>query len=227
MGKEIIIFGIGKIADVIYYYASEECGFKVIAFSVDEKYKVSDTFHGIEVVNFNEIEKKYPPVKYDMFIAVGYHNLNKVRAAKCAEAIAKGYKLVNIISPEARIPKNVKTGTNCFIMPPAILHPYTEIGNNVFIWSGSIVGHHTVIKDNCWLTSGCNISGNVTVGENTFLAINATISHSINIGRECFIGANALVIKDAKDEQVYIAESSKPQRLNSAQFLRMSSFSNL
>ena len=112
-------------------------------------------------------------------------------------------------------------------MPPAIVHPCVTLEDNVFVWSGAIVGHHSVIRKNVWITSGCNIAGNVTVGENSFFAINATLAHSITVGKENFIGANALLTKDTGDGQVYIAESSKAIKLNSAQFLKFSKFSSL
>jgi sugar O-acyltransferase (sialic acid O-acetyltransferase NeuD family) len=227
MKKDLVIFGVGKIAEVIYYYAKEECRYNVVAFSVDEPYKNKVTFQGLPVVSFAEVETHYPPAGNDMFIAVGYHDLNKLRENKCNEAMAKGYELVSIISPLANLPLNVSTGWNCFIMPPAIIHPCVSIRNNVFIFSGAMVGHHSVIDDHCWLTSCCNISGNVHVGANTFMAVNATVGHSVTIGKKCFLGANTLVVKNLEDEKVVIAESSKPIKLNSSQFLRMSSFSNL
>jgi sugar O-acyltransferase (sialic acid O-acetyltransferase NeuD family) len=227
MSKELVIFGTGVIAEVIYYYATEECGFKVAAFAVDEQYKKDEKFLELPVIPFSTIEKLYPPNAYDMFVAVGYHDLNALRENKCKEAIAKGYLLVSIVSPNSHLPKNVEIGYNCFIMPPSIVHPCVKIGNNVFIWNGSVVGHHSHLKDNCWLTSGCNVSGKVTIGENTFIAINATIGHSVTLGKECFIGANTLIIKNALDGQVFIAESTKPLKVNSRQFLRFSNFSSL
>ena len=227
MKKDLIIFGIGKIAEVIYYYAKEECDFNVVAFCVDEKYKSEDHFQGLPVVSFATVQENFPAATHDMFIGIGYHDLNRLRETKCNEALGKGYKLVSIISPLVDLPKNVQVGWNCFIMPPAIIHPCVTIKDNVFIWSGAMVGHHSVIEDNCWLTSSCNISGNVQVGANTFMAVNATIGHSVSIGKNCFIGANALVTKNLEDEKVVIVESTKPIRLNSSQFLRISNFSSL
>jgi sugar O-acyltransferase (sialic acid O-acetyltransferase NeuD family) len=227
MKKDLIIFGIGKISDVIFYYASRECGFNVAAFCVDKEYIGSGKFNGLPVVSFEDVEKNYPPARYDMFVAVGYHDLNRLREKKCSEAQQKGYELASVISPLANIPFNVTAGWNCFIMPPALVHPCVTIGNNVFIWSGAMVGHHSVIEDHCWLTSCCNISGNVHLGANTFVAVNATVGHSVIIGKNCFLGANALVTKNVEDEKVIIEESSKALRLTSRQFLRMSSFSNL
>jgi sugar O-acyltransferase (sialic acid O-acetyltransferase NeuD family) len=227
MNKDLVIFGVGKIAEVIYYYAKEQCGFNVIAFSVDESHKSIETFKGLPVVSFAEVETHYPPIRNNMFIAIGYHDLNKSREVKCNEAMNKGYELISIISPSAHLPLNVSNGWNCFIMPPAIIHPCVSIKNNVFIFSGAMVGHHSVIDDHCWLTSCCNISGNVHIGANTFVAVNATIGHSVTIGKKCFLGANSLIVKNLEDEKVVIAESSKPIKLNSSQFLRMSNFSSL
>lgn len=227
MKKNLVIFGVGKIAEVVYYYAANECGFNVVAFCVDEDYKNADTFQDLPVITFDKIHENYPPGSNDMFVAVGYHDLNSLREKKCNEAIGKGYSLVSVISPLANVPKNVSVGYNCFIMPPAIIHPCVVIKNNVFVWSGTMVGHHSVIDDNCWLTSSCNIGGNVRIGANTFMAINATIGHSVSLGANCFIGANALVTKNIADEQVLITESTKPLRLNSRQFLKLSGFSSL
>ena len=78
-----------------------------------------------------------------------------------------------------------------------------------------------------WITSTANIGGNCQIGEHSFLALNTTVSHGVTIGKKCFLGANTLVTKNMEDGQVVIAESAKPIRLNSTQFLKFSSFSNL
>lgn len=227
MKKKLIIFGIGKIAEVIYYYANTECGFEVAAFCVDSEYRKQEIFNGLPVYAFEEIEKNFPPEQYNMFVAIGYHDLNRLREKKCKEAIEKGYELVSIISPLCNVPHNVSVGWNCFIMPPAIVHPCVQLKNNVFVFSGAMVAHHSVIEDNCWITSCANISGNVVLGANTFMAVNATIGHSVVIGKNCFLGANTLVTKNLEPDKVVIAESQKPLRLTSSQFLKMSSFSSL
>lgn len=227
MSKELIIFGNGKIAEVIAYYAEQECGFKIAAFVCDKEYIKANAFLGKPLLAFEDIEKHFSPTKYDMFIAVGYHDLNRLREKKCKEALAKGYTLTSVISPLANVPKNVKTGYNSFIMPPAIIHPCVELGNNVFVWAGAMIGHHSKIADHNWFTSCANIGGGVKVGNNCFFAMNATVSHSVSIGSNCFLGANVLVTKELLDGQVVIAESSKPIKLNSQQFLRMSNFSTL
>ncbi len=227
MKKPLVLFGTGKIAEVVHYYATQVCGFEVAAFCVDTAFLTGTEFLGKPVHPFETIESTCPPSAYDMFVALGYHQMNELRKSKYEAAKAKGFHLVSIASPESTLPANLALGDNCFIMPPALIHPCVKLGNNVFVWSGALVGHHSTIGDHCWLTSSCNIGGNVSIGERTFIAMGATISHSIEIGAACFLGANTLVIKKMENEQVVIAESSKPIKLNSKQFLKFSSFSNL
>lgn len=227
MKKDLILFGTGRIAEVIYYYAKEECNFNVVAFTVDSAFMEGNTFCNLPVIPFENINQHYPPENYDMFVALGYQDLNKLRTSKYKEALKKGYHLVSIVSPAANVPKNVIFGINCFIMPPSIIHPCVTIGDNVFVWSGSVIGHHSFVKNNCWITSGSNIAGKVVIGENSLLAINSTIGHNVTLGQECFIGANALVTKNLEDKKVVIAESQKPIKLNSDQFLSISKFSTL
>lgn len=227
MKKPLVIFGTGKIAEVVSYYAMQECGCTVAAFTVDSGHKQSDTFLGRPVIKFEQLPMLYPPHRYDMFVAIGYHDLNQLRAAKFDATRSLGYKLVSVVSPKTSLPDNVVYGDNCFIMPPCIVHPCVQLGNNVFVWSGAMIGHHSVIADHCWFTSNCNIGGNVVMGQNCFVALNATIGHSVRIGNQCFLGANTLVTKDLEDERVVIAESSKPIKLSSSQFLKFSSFSSL
>ncbi len=227
MNKEIIIFGVGKIADVIQFYMREDSGLPVTAFTVDEKYISATEFNGLPVVPFEKIQETYPPDKYSMFIAIGYHNLNAVREQKMKEAEAMGYEIISYIHPDSSAPKDMVYGKNCFVMNNVCIHPRVKLGDDVFVWSGVMIGHHSKIGNHNWLTSATNISGNVTIGNNCFFAVNSTVGHSVTIGNEVFAGANVLIIKSVNDGGVVIKESDKPIKLNSKQFLKFSNFSDL
>lgn len=227
MSKPIVLFGTGKIAEVIHHLMVHEAGITVAGFTVDPEYVGDGKKEGLPVVAFSEVVKHFPPENFDLFVALGYHDMNALRANKMAEAKAKGYALPAFIHPQSGLPKGTPVGENSFVMRDVHIHPKVTIGSDVFVWSGAIIGHHTTIADHNWITSGANIAGACIIGEHCFLAINATISHGVRIGRRCFIGANALVTKDMTDEQVTIAQSDKPIRLNTDQFLRMSAFSSI
>lgn len=225
--KPIVLFGTGKIAEVLLYFFTHHSDRQVVVCSVDRDYLPGPEWQGIPVVPFDEIAASYPPETHDMFVALGYQDMNALRAKKCAEARELGYTLISYIHPDSGLPGDCVYGDNCFVMNQALIHPKVRLGNNVFVWSGAMIGHHSSIGDNCWLTSCTNVSGVVTMGKNCFLAVNAAIAHGITIGDDCFIGANALITKTAQSGEVYIVENTKPFRLNSRQFLRMSKFSEL
>jgi sugar O-acyltransferase (sialic acid O-acetyltransferase NeuD family) len=225
--KPIILFGTGKIAEVVLHFLRQSQDRTVSACTVDRSFVPGPEWQGLPVIPFDDLAQSYPPAEYDMFVALGYQDMNALRAAKCAEARALGYTLVSYVHPQSGLPADCMHGDNCFIMNHTMIHPCVKLGNNVFVWSGAMIGHHSVIGDNCWLTSCTNISGVVTVGENSFFAVNSTIGNGVAVGKSCFIGANALVTQCTGDDQVFITESTKPFRLTSRQFMRMSRFSDL
>jgi sugar O-acyltransferase (sialic acid O-acetyltransferase NeuD family) len=225
--KPVILFGTGKIAEVLLYFFRHHSEYEVAACVVDRTFLPGEQWRGLPTVAFEEVEQTYPPDRYSMFVALGYQDLNALRARKCAEAKAKGYALISYIHPQSGLPQDCEYGWNCFIMNHVMIHPRVRLGNNVFVWSGAMIGHHSTVGNNCWLTSCTNISGVVTVGDNCFFAVNSTVGHSVRVGKDCFIGANALVTKCTENDQVFVMDSTKPFRLKSRQFLRMSRFADL
>jgi len=222
--SRLVIFGAGKIADVIHDSAMRCEDLETAAFTVDRDYVGTGEFKGLPVVPFDEVAERYPPGGHAMFVALGYHELNALRADRVARARALGYRLATVIDPGARLSPSVRHGENCFVMDHACVQPGVTLGDNVFVFGGALIGHHSTIGDNCWITSNANIAGVVTIGRNTFVAIGATVANDVNIGSDCFLGANALVTKDLPDGKVVIQPSSEVIRLNSKQFVKMTKF---
>lgn len=224
--KKIVLFGTGKIAQVVYYYFSRCPEFEVCGFTVDKEYVNPLAWSNLPVVAFENIQEKFPSTEYEMFIALGYQKLNQLRADRVLEAKNKGYSLFSYIDEKANVPDDFKYGENCIVMSPQNIHPCVTIGDNVFVWSGVTIGHHSRIEDNCWLTSTSNIAGNVLVGKNCFFGMNTTVVDSVTIGKNCLLGASALVTKSLPDESVVIDKGTEINRLNSFQFLQLSSRMN-
>ena len=173
---------------------------------------------------FETLELKYSPQDYHMFVAIGYQELNQVRAQKCSEAKSKGFSLVSCIGQNANIPSDLIYGENCFIMDNVMIHPCVQLGMNNFIWSGVMIGHHSKIGNHCWLTSSSQVAGGVNMGDRCFLSINSTIGNQLNIGDDCFFGANSLITKCTNNDEVYLQQSTSAHRLNSRQFLKLTGF---
>ena len=225
--KPIVIFGVGKIADVIQYFMRKEDNLKVSAFTVHSKYMSESSFNGLPVVAYEEVFEKFPPQEYDMFVAVGYQDMNHLRRHIMDELKSKGYQLISFVHPNSGTPKDLLLGENCFVMNNVNIHPRVKLGKGIFVWSGAMIGHHSDIGDYTWVTSSANIGGNVTIGSNCFLAMNSNISHGLSIGNEVFMGSNVLVTQDLKNAATVIAENHKPIKFTSKQFLKFSKFKSL
>jgi len=206
--KKIIIFGTGELAQRIFYYLknSED---KVVAFSANESNIDSNELLGLPVVAFENIEEKYSPEEFSMFIALAYSDMNKKRAKFFDEAKSKGYELYSYVHPSTKIWDEFEMGENCFILAENIIQPFVKIGDNVLIGSNNLISHNTVIENNCFLTSNITLGGHITVGSNSFIGLSATVNQRIKIGKECIIGAGTLITKDVNDKEVYAENSSK------------------
>lgn len=206
--KPLIIFGIDQMAEVAYFYFTNDSEYEVIAFTVDNEFRTVDSKFGLNVVNYECIEKVYPPDKYSMFIAIGTSNSNLNRKNKYIDAKNKSYNLASYISSKATIWTDIK-GDNCFILEDNTIQPYVSIGNNVILWSGNHIGHHSLIKDHCFITSHVVVSGGVTIDECSFLGVNSTIRDHIKIAKNSIIGAGAWINKDTVKSGIYKTKATE------------------
>lgn len=218
---KIVIFGAGKIADVAYYCIKNDSDHEIVAFTLDGQYLTETQKLGLPVVPFEEVESKYPPDAYEMFVAVGYQDLNRFRAQKYQEAKQKGYRLISYVSSRASNFGEVEVGDNCFVLEFAVIQPGATVGSNVFIWSGNHVGHHASVGDHCYIAGNVVISGSTKVEPYCFIGVSANLGHEITIGRESFIGAGSLVTKNVEPKSVYITGDTPKFRLDSDSFLRL------
>ena len=230
--KPLVIFGVGVVADVDYHHFQRDGEFDVIAFTLDsawleKKPEGKRFFHGIPVIPFETAEHTCNPTRVSMFVAMGYHGLNTIRAQKCREAKVKGYTLTSYISPRAHVGPWLKTGENCLILDGVGVQPGVEIGNNVSIWNNSLIGHHSKVEDDCWLAAGATLGGLMTLGAGSFVGLNATLGGDIKIGASSFIGAGAVVLKDAEPKSVFIHPNTEKFRLNSDEFLRITTLRSI
>lgn len=201
--RKVVIFGTTGFAEVAHFYLTHDSQYEIVAFTANKEFIDKKELFGLPIVPFENIEEKYPPDKYLMFIAVVYSKVNKVRAEIFRQAKAKGYKLLSYVNSKVTKWGEIDIGENCFILENVVIQPFVKIGDDVIIWSGNHIGHHSQIGDHCFITSHVVISGNVKIGPFCFLGVNSTIRDGINIARECVIGAGAVILKDTKEKEVY------------------------
>lgn len=214
--KKLIIFGSGELAEVAAYYFTNDKDQEIACFSVDGEYIQEDIFCGRAVVPFEEVASAFPIEDYDLFVAVGYSGINKLRQEKCLAAKDKGYELASYVSSKATVFPNFTHGWNNFILEDNTIQPFARISNGVTLWSGNHIGHHSSIADFAFISSHVVISGGVAIGERSFIGVNATLNDHITIGERCVIGSGALVVRDLEDESVITSETSKLSKVPSS-----------
>lgn len=208
--KQVLIFGIGDLARVARFYFDCDSDLETVAFVLDREFIKEKTFQGLPVVPFDEVEKVYPPDKYEMFIGVGYSNFNKNREEKYFAAKNKNYRFVTYVNSKVTHWGDTEIGENTFILEDVTIQPFVKIGANCVIWSGNHIGHDSQIADHCFLTSHVVISGNCRIGRNCFLGVNATIRDGITVGDHCIIGAGTLILKNTEPGSVYKGTPTLP-----------------
>lgn len=219
--KKVVIFGTSVFAEMAHFYITHDTSHQIVAFTVHEKFVDKEKFLGLPVVPFETIEKKYPPNKFVMFIAVGYQKMNKPRAKIFHEAKNKGYDLLTYVNSKVTKWEKLDIGENCFIFENNVIQPFVKIGNNVIMWSGNHIGHGTQIGDHCYISSHVVISGFVKIKPYCFFGVNSTIRDSITIEKECVIGAGSVILESTKEREVYTPGSTKPIAITSDKLKRI------
>lgn len=207
---KLIIVGDGETAELAYEYFTHDSPHEVVAFSVEREYAKRDNLFSLPVVYFEDIEKSYGVEEFQVFVAISYTRLNRVRARLYREAKQKGYSIASYVSSRAFVWRNVEIGENCFILENNVLQYAVKIGNNVVLWSGNHIGHQTIIRDNAFISSHVVVSGYCEVGENCFLGVNSCIANNVKIAKDCLIGMGAVVNRDSQERKVYVGSPAKP-----------------
>jgi sugar O-acyltransferase (sialic acid O-acetyltransferase NeuD family) len=218
---KVVVFGVGQVAEVAYFYLTHDSEHEVVAFTVNRDYLDAETFQGLPVVPFEDLTDEYPATSFKMFVPISYQQVNRLREAKYHEAKAKGYELISYVSSKITTWPGFTHGDNCFLLEDNTIQPFVSIGSNVILWSGNHIGHHTTIEDHCFLASQIVISGAVVVGERTFIGVNATLRDNITIAPDCVIGAGALVLKSTEPRDVVVGQAATTLDRKSDQLKRI------
>jgi sugar O-acyltransferase (sialic acid O-acetyltransferase NeuD family) len=204
MRKKLVIIGDSAFAEIAFEYFTHDSEYDVVAFSVEREYLKRDRLFDRPVVPFEELPAAFPPTEHDVYAALVYTDMNRLRARLVAEARDRGYGLASYVSSRAFVWRNVELGEHCFVFENNVVQPFVRIGDNVVLWSGNHIGHHSAIADNCFVSSHVVISGFVKLGESCFMGVNSTVANNVEIGDRCLVGAGALVLADVGDDETVV-----------------------
>ena len=213
----VIIYGNGRIARVLFKFVKHELN--VACFTVDDCFITDKTLLDLPVYPFDKIDKLYSPADFKILLAVGYHEMNRLRRSLFSQIKSRGYTIGSYIHPSVVLHDDVRIGEGNLILDNVSIQPEVKIGNNNFIWSNSVIAHGVNISDHCWIASGSVIAGDSKINSGCFLGINSTISHNVIIGKETFIGGSSLINRDTPSNSVHISRPAEKHRLDSLSFL--------
>jgi sugar O-acyltransferase (sialic acid O-acetyltransferase NeuD family) len=219
---DVVVFGIGQWAALAHFYLTNDSPHRVVAFTVDESYRTTESFEDLPVVSFENLEEMYPPGRFRLFIPISFKKMGHVRASKYDDAKRRGYELISYVSSKATTWPGFVCGDNCFILEDNTIQPFVTIGNDVVMWSGNHIGHHTVIGDHVTITSQVVISGCCTIQPYCFFGVNATVRDETIVERETLVGAAVAIMKDTKEFEVYRTPAAVPLRFRSDQIASLS-----
>ncbi|SDY41793.1 sugar O-acyltransferase, sialic acid O-acetyltransferase NeuD family [Jannaschia faecimaris] len=214
--KPLVIFGTSQIAELAHFYFTRDADRSVVAFTVDGAYVTEATNCSCPVVPFEELAERFPADEHDVFVALSYASINKLREHKFNAVQALGYDCPSYISSRATVLTQYPIGKNCFILEDNTIQPFVRIGHNVTLWSGNHIGHHSVIEDHAFISSHVVVSGNCYIEEGCFLGVNSTIRDNMRIGKRSVLGVGARILEDVAPEGVYMEKSTERSRVPSS-----------
>jgi len=194
--KQIVIYGVGKMAEFIYYSFQYDSEYEIVAFCIDDHYLAvsPNTQFGRPVLGFSDIQEQFPPNSCLMHLAVGRNDAREIIFKKVLEA---GYGFANYICSKANVWPDLVTGQNVFIDQACVFHPYVKIGDNSMFIAARI-GHHCSVGSHS-LLSGVSLAGNVSIGDNCFMGINSGAKENVRIGDHNTIGAGCFITKNTEN----------------------------
>lgn len=212
--KDIIIVGDTSFAALLKKFIDKYADYSVQAFTVESKFRTSANLDGIEVIDLENIESRFPPSQFDMIIAVGYRQMNKIRKRLYDIVKGKGYFLKNFIHPSALVDADF-IGEGNIILENVTVSVNTKIGNCNLIWDNVAIRHDSTIGNFNQISGHSSVNGFVTVGDNCFLGSNCTIEPECKIADLTLIGAGAHIKGNTTEYGVYVpAKTVKLDKLS-------------
>ena len=205
--KKVVILGATMFSSQLCEILKVE-GTEVIGFTVDKAYLNSDTFNGLPVFPFEELESYVNTKVVSILNTIGYIRMNDVRRLKHMDCKSRGLNVLTFVSENAQVYTN-DIGEGSIIMPGSYVGPFSKMGECCVVWPGVVLSHHNTIGNNCWIAPSCCIGGGAKVNQNCFLGLGSTIRNEIELADYTFVGAHSYVGKDTVQGGAYVGVPSR------------------
>jgi len=199
-----IIVGTTDLANQLYFHIKKHNAADVVAFAVNRDYIQNDTFLDLPVVELETLEQCYPPNEYNIYIAIGYKQMNLVRQRIYEFLNDKGYEFPNFIHPSV-ITDYESIGEANIILANTAIDCFSKVGNGNIFFQSSVIGHNCVVGNFNLISANVCICGHAQVGNNCFIGASSTVKNTAIVRDKTLIGAGIYISKNSKVEQVFVS----------------------
>lgn len=202
---DVILFGVGQIAEVMVHYIQEDPGLNLVGFTVDREYlPPSSEFKGLPVSAWDDVSRTFSPDQVRILGPVSYRGNNRFRRDRHLEAKELGYRFATYIHPSSHV-GGAQIGENSVILEDCTVQPHARLGMGTILWSKVHIGHHATIGDFCFFASFCGIAGNARVGDGTFFGGQTGLADNLSVGSGCIVGGGTMLSENLPDGALAVA----------------------
>jgi sugar O-acyltransferase (sialic acid O-acetyltransferase NeuD family) len=214
---KVVIFGNRDTAELARIYLRDDSPHEVVAFAVNAEYRHGDDFQGLPLVDFEDIERRYPPDDHAFFVPMTGKGMNLPRAAIYRQAKDKGYGFVSYVSSRAAV-YSQDIGENCLILENCVIQPRASLGDNVMLWSGNHIGHHSRVDSHNFLAGHVVVAGHCHVEPHCFLGARSTVRDGLRIAEGTFLAMASALTRATEPWRVYRGNPARGLRVDSRRF---------
>lgn len=207
--RKVVLYGREELARLTCYCLTHDSDLEVAGFTVAEAEMPAaagggEALFGLPLVPFETVEERFAPESHDLLVAIGPHRVNAPRAARFAEARAKGYGFASYISSRAQLWPDLEIGPGSMIFENAVVEPFARIGENTILRANVHVSHDGRIGDHVFLAPRVAMAGKCSVGDHCFLGVNTTLRDGVAVAPRCVVGAGAVVAQSTEPDGLYV-----------------------
>jgi UDP-N-acetylbacillosamine N-acetyltransferase len=207
--RSLVVYGAGDLAKLMLSYFMCDSDYQVTAFCVDRVRMKESAFCNLPLVAFEDIDCLYPPLAYDMFVAIGYSKMRD-RRVMFDRAKTKGYALVNYVSSRALCWPDAVLGENNVLMPLVHVEPFVRLGDNNLFWSDTLVAHGVTVGNHNYFGAKCVLGGNSSIDDDCFVANGAVLINSVHLHNESHVLPGSVIYRDTEAHYKYLGNPARP-----------------
>ena len=151
-------------------------------------------------------------VPLSVAVAIG----NPARVKKVISEIHNEFvEFPNVIDPDVLFldKDSIRIGQGNIICANCVVSCNVNIGDFNILNIGAGVGHDAIVGNYNVIMPNVNISGGVIIGESNLLGVKSTVIQYLKIGKGVTLGANSVLMRNAKDDLLYIGNPAKKMEL--------------